>query len=253
MATSVAKKPTQKELADALKLNPTNSWALYNLGLLNYLKDDYKEAIKHWKTLKKLEPLDWDIRMKLIQAYWGAGQTKAANLEITELRAARDTGKHKDLTEKGFFICDQFQTGKVRVFALEYYELKGERPLAWKFILKSGDDTLDQHFSIGCYPSATEFARAEGAIGPKDRRYHLDGYRKGGAHKTYGFYTNRPDYGKIRDEVRRIISGDQKSISSMTPQKEEGEKDDADQATTAPESKPKADATPKPKLEERSQ
>ena len=146
-------------------------------------------------------------------------------MEIAELRKARESGKHTELNKKGFFICDQFQVEKIRAFVLEYYELKGDRPLAWKFILKSGEKSFDHHFSVGSYPSATEFARAEGSIGPKERRYHLDGYWNNGAHTTYNFYRNRPDYQEVRKEVVLIIKGDQKPISSMTPQNLKGEQD----------------------------
>ena len=213
--------PTKEELLDALKEDPTNPSALYNLGLLNFLNDDFGEAAKHWKTLKKLEPTDWKLRAKLIQAYWGDGKKKIANQEIAELRKARKSGKHPDLAEKKFFICDQFAVGEIRAFALEYYELKGERPLAWKFILRSGDDSLDHYISVGSYPSTTEFARAEGSIGPNEKRFHMDGYWKDGSHKTYGFYRNRPDYQVVRKQVRRILAGKQKAISSTAVEKEE--------------------------------
>lgn len=212
-----AQKPTKEELQDTLNKDPKNSWALYNLGLLTYLEDDFNGAAKHWKALKELEPADWQVRGKLIQAYRAAGENKSANEEITQLRKARESGKYDELNKKEFFICDQFQVGKVRAFVLEYYELKGERPLAWKFILKSGEKNLDHYFSVGSYPSTTEYARAEGSIGPKERQYHLDGYWKNGAHKTYSFYRNKPDYQEVRKEVMQIIKGDQKSISSTVP------------------------------------
>jgi len=240
-----AERPTKEELHIALKKNPKSSWALYNLGLTTYLEDDFKTAAKYWKTLKELEPTDWQVREKLIQAYWGAGDSKAANAEITQLRKARKSNEHTKLNKKGFFICDQFQVGETRVFVLEYYELKGERPLAWKFILKSGEKTLDHHFSS--YPSATEFARAEGSIGPKEYRYHLDGYWNNGAHTTYNFYRNRPGYQEVRKEVVRIIKGDQKPISSMTLNPK------AEQEATAPESRPDGDKKTNPESEGRPQ
>ena len=252
-ATLTAAEPTKEELSAALKEDPKDSWALYNLGLMTYLEDDFKTAAKHWKALKELEPEDWQVREKLVQAYWGAGESEAAISEIAELRKARESGNHAELNEKGFFICDQFQVGEIRAFVLEYYELKGERPLAWKFILKSGDETLDRHLSVGSYPSATEFARSEGSIGPDERRFHLDGYWVDGSHATYNFYRNRPSYGDVREEVQRIIKGDQKPVSTLTPQKTEGEQDGADQPATAPESKLEGNSKPQPESEGRSQ
>lgn len=217
-SAAITAEPTKEELVAALKEDPSDSWALYNLGLMNYLAEDFDAAIKHWKNLQTLNPDDWRVREKLVQAYWGAGDKKAANLEIAQLREARNSKKYKELAEKEFFICDQFQIGKVRAFVIEYYELKGERPLAWKFLLRSGDEDLDHRFSVGSYPSATDFARAQGTIAPNERQYHLDGYWNDGSHATYGFYRNRPDYQDIRNAVQQIIKGEKQAMSSMTPQ-----------------------------------
>ena len=253
-AIVAAAEPTKEELRAALKDDPEDSWALYNLGLMTYLEDDFEAAANYWKTLKELEPSDWQVREKLVQAYWGAGETEAADNEIAQLRKARESGEHDELNQKAFFICDQFQVGEIRAFVIEYYELKGDRPLAWKFVLKSGDEKLDHWLSVGSYPSATEFARSEGSIRPDERRFHLDGYWDDGSHATYNFYRNRPAYQNIREEVRRIIQGDQRPVSTLTPEKSKGEpQGGADQPATAPESKPQGDDKPKPESEGRSQ
>ncbi|WP_395741327.1 tetratricopeptide repeat protein [Prosthecobacter sp.] len=209
--------PTKEDLIAALKQDPSDQSALYNLGLLNYLEDNYAEAIKHWQTLRTLEPTDWRVREKLVQAYWGAGDTKAATTEIAALREARDSKKHPELSKKEFFICDQFQIGTIRAFVLEYYDLKGDRPLAWKFILRTGDEDVDHRYSVGSYDTATAVARELGTIGPNERQYHLDGYWTNGSHATYGFYRNRPDYQNIRTQVQQIIKGEMQPISSFTP------------------------------------
>ncbi len=209
--------PTKEELIAALKEDPSDPSALYNLGLMNYLAEDFAGAIKQWKTLQTLDPEDWRVREKLVQAYWAAGDKTAANAEITALREARNSKKYEELTKKEFFICDQFQIGKIRAFVLEYYELKGERPLSWKFILRSGDEDLDHRFSVGSYPAATAIAREQGTIGPDERQYHLDGYWNNGSHATYGFYRGRPDYQNVRNQVQQIIKGEMQPVSSMTP------------------------------------
>jgi tetratricopeptide (TPR) repeat protein len=205
--TAFATEPTREELAAALRANPSDMDALYNLGLMDYLTEDFAGAIRHWKALRALNPNDWRVREKLVQAFWGAGDKEAAVAETAELREARKSGTFPELTAKEFFVCDQFQIGEVRAFVLEYYDLKGDRPLAWKFLLKSGHDYLDHRFSVGSYETSTKFARAEGTIGPQDRLYHLDGYWANGSHVTYEFYHNRPDYLDVRKQVQQIIEG----------------------------------------------
>lgn len=217
VTTAIASEPTREELMAALRANPSDAEALYNLGLMNYLAEDFAGAIQHWKALRALNPNDWRVKEKLVQAFWGAGDKAAAVAEIAELREARKSGKYPELTAKDFFVCDQFQIGEVRAFVLEYYDLKGDRPLAWKFLLKSGHDYLDHRFSVGSYETSTKFARAEGTIGPQDRLFHLDGYWANGSHVTYEFYHNRPDYLDVRKHVQQIIQGQKGPVSSMTP------------------------------------
>jgi len=216
-----AEKPTQEELRAAIKENPHDTNALYNLAIQLYLKGDYKGAAKHWETIKKLDPNDWQVREKLIQTYWGSGNTQAAQSEIAELRAARKTRKYDELNKADFFICDQFQIDKTRAFVLEYYELKGEHPLAWKFILRNGDTKINHHYSVGNYSAATVGAINRGELGKDDTFFHLDGYWTNGSHTTYNLYKNRPNYQTVRKEVHNIMNGKQEPISSTVPQKSE--------------------------------
>ncbi len=217
LATTVlASGPTEEELLAALRENPSNLGALYNLGLMNYLAGDYDGAVRNWKALKKLDPTDWQVTEKLVQAYWGAGDSESANLGIAQLRAARESGKYPELNEKAFFICDQFKIGKIRVFALEYYELTGDRPLAWKFLLQSGGQTLDSSIAVASFSSPKE-----GTTGTGRHPFQLIGYSADGSRATYSFYKTRPDYAIVRSEVQQILQGNRKPTSVTTPTSEQ--------------------------------
>ena len=206
--------PTKEELKQALKADPNDRAALYDLGLNCYLSNDYAESIDAWERLEKLEPGDWKLRAKLIQAYWASGKEKDAAKRIEALRKDRASGSDKDLGEQKFFIRDQFLVGDVRVFTLEYFELEGDRPLLWKFILRKGEEALDRHFSVGSYPLTNEVMRRSGDIGPDERGFHLDGYNARGDHETFGFFKGAPDYGVIRKQVTEILKGARKAASS---------------------------------------
>lgn len=251
--SAVASGPTKEELLAALRADPSNSVALYNLGMLNYLADDFEDAAQYWKTLAGLEPTDWEVREKLIQAYWGLGNSEAANAEIAVLREAYQSGKHLELNEKGFFICDQIQVGKIRAYVFEYYEPKGKRPITWKFRLNSGEETLDHYLSVGSYPSATEFAREEGTIGPDEHKFHLDGYWSDGSHVLYGFYRNRPPYQVIRKEVQRILEGTQQPVSGTRPNSAKKDSGDAKGLTEDSEAKPGGAQNSQPESQPESQ
>lgn len=213
ITTTACPRPTNEQLIEALEANPKNEAALYNLGQNLYFQKNYKEAAKHWSKLKTLAPTDWQVRTKLIQTYWADGKNDLTNNEIKELRKARDSKKHPELSKAKFFIRDQFTVGKIKVFTLEYYELEGKRPLAWKFILQTEGKDLDHHISLGSYPSTTTVARELKEIGEKDRIFHLDGYWRNGSHATYGMYKNQPNYKKIREQVTKILSEKKKPIS----------------------------------------
>mgnify|MGYP000047141011 CR=1 FL=1 len=191
---------------------------LYNRGLQAYLDGDPAEAVACWGRLRELSPSDWRLREKLIQALWADGRFDEAGEEIAGLIRARESDQHEALREREFFVRDQFECAGIRVFALQYFALKGERPLLWKFVLRSGEETLDRHFSVGSYAATNAAMRAMGAIPADGRGYHLDGYRAGGVHETYVFFKGEPDYAGVRHAVAEILAGRRDPIASTDPE-----------------------------------
>src|SRR5690606_37198900 len=112
-------------------------------------------------------------------------------------RKQRASGKDEALSERTFFIRDQFVVGDVRVFTLEYFELTGDRALLWKFIPRRGKDALDPHYSLGSYAGTNESMRANGDLREGERAFHLDGYWQNDDHATYGFFKGQPQYSMI--------------------------------------------------------
>lgn len=218
-----------------LRENPDDTTALYNLGLMRYLDGKYEDALKHWTRCRKLDPEDWQVHAKIIQALHALGKTEQAEKESAELRAARKSGKNPELAAQKFYIRDQFEAGEFRVMVLEYYELEGERPLALKFRLLKGDESLDRFISLGSYPLTTELMRSQGLIGPKDRGWHLDEYEADGGHKTYGIYPKRPAYPKLRKMVAEILKGERQPESSFSPGTEQPAKEDSPDKKEKPE------------------
>ncbi|MBB5353953.1 tetratricopeptide (TPR) repeat protein [Haloferula luteola] len=220
----MAAEPSKDDFKKALEEDPNDRSALYNFGMASYMDEDYAQAIDSWQRLEKLEPADWQLKAKLIQAYWAAGQHDKAEATIGELRAARSAGKSDELKKQTFFIRDQFVVGEFRVFTLEYFDLAGERPLLWKFILRSGDKAASRYFSLGSYDSTNEFMRTNGDLKPDERAFHLDGYSSNGDHQTFSFFRERPKYEAVRSQVIEILHGKRSEISS-TRATNEGERD----------------------------
>ena len=217
-----AEAPNKDDLREALKADPYDRLSLYNLGLMNYLEGEYKFAINYWVRLKDLEPNDWHVRAKLIQAYSASKDIENREKEIKEIINKRNSGKYEDLSSKGFFIRDQFAVDDKTIFVFDYYDMNPEwklGPMIWKFYIKYSNPVDDGLFiSLGSYDATTEFSRSMGEIGADERLYHLDGYWESGKHSTYGFYKTKPDYDMIKNQVIDIIKGKKKERSSTTPQ-----------------------------------
>ena len=207
----LAQAPTKADLISALEENPENRSALYNLDLLNYLSGTPKDSIEPWTKLEVLEPLDWQLKAKIIQAYSASGEKEERERRINELKEQKASGNHPELNTEKFFIRDQFQAGDFYVYVFDYYDMDADwrmGPIAWKFYLNKDDEDLPRFISLGSYDTTTEIAREVGDIGKNDRIFHLDEYWSDGSHVTHGMYKNLPEYELIKAHVLRILEGE---------------------------------------------
>jgi len=216
----LAQAPTKDDLISELEENPENRAALYNLGLLNYLSGAPEDSIAPWLKLELLEPHDWPLKAKIIQAYSATGQTEEREKRIKELKEQKASGEHPELNEEKFFIRDQFQAGDFYVYVFDYYDMDAGwhmGPLSWKFRLTQNGENIPRFISLGSYDTTTLFAREAGDIGENDRIFHLDEYWSDGSHATHGMYTNQPEYDPIKVKVIKILEGKSAPQSSFKP------------------------------------
>jgi len=74
---------------EALAISPKAPGILYNAGLAAYLAGKYERATELWGRLKEIDPADWQVRAKLVQAWQALGKLEkrdAERAEIYELR-----------------------------------------------------------------------------------------------------------------------------------------------------------------------
>ena len=158
--------------------------------------------------MEKLDPANWKLKAKLIQAYSSAGDKVRREAKIEELKAIRAAGSISSLNQSRYFVRDQFVVDGLRVYALEFFNMDAGwalGPVLWKFELTKGDRSIGRFISLGSYDQTTEYSRQTGSIGPNDRVFHLDGYGPNQDHKTLGMYKNQPDYDFIRDQVIKVV------------------------------------------------
>jgi len=206
---------TEKHLLAAIEQKPNDIDSHYNLGQLYQNTKQHSLAVKHFKTVVEIDPNDWGALSKLVQVNESLKDYEARDAAIESIYEVWRSGVNEDLSEQGFYIREQKLTENGKIFALEYFELKG--PRARKYVFKLQDEQTEElkfDVSLGSYDHTTEFARAKGKIGPDERRYHLDGYGPDRSHYTYAFFDYLPTYETVKELALKALAGEQKTISS---------------------------------------
>ncbi len=222
VVSASAEPSTIDELEARLKDDPNNEVVLYNLGMTLYLANEPQRACVPWSRLKELAPNDWEVQKKLIQAYSACGVSHKEKREqaIGELYKLRDSEEIPELSNATFFIRDQFAFEDRWVFVFEYYDMDaGWRlgPLLWKFYVTKDGEPTDRFVSVGSYDAVTILAVAKGQIEEDERMYHLDEYLADGAHRTHGFFFEKPDYDQIKALTLQIFEEELEPISTFDP------------------------------------
>lgn len=209
---------------ELLEAEPEATGALYNGGLCAYLLGKYGKASELWLRLKALEPGDWQVRAKLVQAWQALDAKERRDAERKELYDLRATLDDPELRDREFFCRDQFRAAGHRVVAFEHFELVGPRAIRYYFAV-TDPEGRQFHISLGSYDTMNRIVKeAYGEDAP--RRFHLDGYYDDG-HATFMMYVGEPGYDEVREQVVEILLGTRKPISSSrlgppSPEKEGG-------------------------------
>tara|TARA_R110002072_G_scaffold160055_3_gene311203 strand:- start:1605 stop:2552 length:948 start_codon:yes stop_codon:yes gene_type:complete len=225
------------EYEAVLALDPDAEGALFNAGLTAYLTDAYRDALRHWTRLEKLDPSDWTLQKKLIQTHQALGDAVSRDARIKKLYALRSGGKNAKLAAETFFCRDQFKVGHFAVFSYEHFELKGERAVRIYFVVEDmRTRNRDYHLSLGSYAmtNAVYQQRLKEEGKPPQRLYHLDGYQ-GLNHETWQFYAGEPDYDLVRKHVREALEVRIAREKEDAPKKDDAlKKEDAPKKDNAP-------------------
>jgi len=203
---------------EAIAILPNEPAILFNGGLAAYGSKDYALAADLWKRNKSVDPSDWHVRAKLIQAYQALDKLAERDAERTELFELWKAGKLAELKQQFQYCRDQFEIKGKKVMAFELFELKGERALRYVFSILNETENGEQfRISLGSYGMTNAIWRETRNPKPKEgeRLFHLDGYFKGG-HATYGMYFPEPSYDDVRRKVIEILEGKGNPISSST-------------------------------------
>jgi hypothetical protein len=180
-----------------------------------YLSDQPKEALVYWSRLKVLDPEDWGLRIKLIQAYEASGQRKERDAERARLIKLRKGSSDAGLRKLRFYCRDQFVVSKARVMVFEYFELEGDEAVRWSFNVFNADGrSVKARYTLGSFRITNAIAREQKLIKPGERLFHLDGYQQDGqAHEFFASFVGEPDYDRVKAAVLEILQGKRKPRS----------------------------------------
>lgn len=201
-----------------LATDPDNHVALFNAGLAAYLLGRPEESVACWTKLKELTPEDWRLRCKLIQAYQALGRSRERDDEREGLLQVRSVTHDDELRRARKFCRDQITMGDSRIMVFEFFELEGDMPIRYSFdVPDSSGQQVAARYTLGAYESTNAYARDTGQIQPGQRLFHLDGYKPGGVHETYGFFVGEPDYDTVRSAVMQVLQGTWQSVTRSSP------------------------------------
>jgi tetratricopeptide (TPR) repeat protein len=201
-----------------LATDPDNHVALFNAGLATYLLGRPEQSVAYWARLKELVPEDWRVRSKLIQAYQALGRGRERDDERAGLLQLRSVTQDEELRRARKYCRDQFTVGDSQFLVFEFFELEGDWPIRYSFdVLDSSGQRVAARYTLGAYKTTNAYARDAGQIQPGQRMFHLDGYKPGGVHETYGFFVGEPDYDTVKSAILQILQGTRQSVSSSHP------------------------------------
>lgn len=189
---------------EALRLAPDRTVALYNGGLAAYQAGHPDQAAELWDRLSCKDTADIGVRIKLVQAWQAAGRLDRrdrARQEVLDLHAQQSAAER---ARKPRFCRDQFVVGAVRVMAFEYFELTGARPVRYRFSILNEEGGEADFLTLGSFPEITAAAREDGAVGPRDQAFHLDG-SFGTEYRNYSLAATEPSYDDCRKKVEAIL------------------------------------------------
>ena len=185
---------------------------LFTLGRMN-------ESLEEFRTAARLAPEDWNIPTSLIQVHEALGMQKERDAQVERLRQMRGSGKYKELSAQQAFCRDVFEVDGKRVMAFESFEINGERPIRYSFVVspRKGSEIL-YRVSLGSYKEVIDAAKKAGEIREGEPYFQLDADYPDGSHALFGFFKgSQPAYGNLKELVRAIVRGERQPLSRTEP------------------------------------
>jgi|GEM_PF-550863 len=184
---------------------------LYNIGLYEYLKQEYDKSEIAFTELIELAPSDFHSYAKLIQVYYGKKEYEKAAPYREKLYEAYNKGILKD-NLKEMFCFDQFNWEDKSILAFEKFATK-EGELYYKHVFYVKNETGKTEFTI-----QTENSPISAELGgPK----YAIGMSKEDSHSTFRFIEENFEYDELKSIIIQILEQEINAVSSSTFERKE--------------------------------
>ena len=172
---------------------------LFNIGLFEQLKENYKESEAAFSELVEIKPNDYHSYAKLIQIYnHNKEYDKIPSLKAILYEAHKNNLLDENLSD--MFCIDQFKVNNKRIQAFERYEEGDKSDIYNKLLFYIIGDDGDIEYRI-----QTEYSPAAVAFG--SGKYMLCA-NKGGSHLNYSIvFDDDTSYETIKENVISILKG----------------------------------------------
>jgi hypothetical protein len=196
---------------------PDSPSVLWNLGISAIIAEEYSIAAETWSRFRRIEPDNWEVLPKLIQAYQGLSKFEERNNVRSELMGFYNDGEKSNLSEQSKYCREQYPIDGGRVFVYEYFKpFSMERIKFYEafYVNKSGE--LLFSVSMGSYQSTNQIDLELGNHKEDERLYHFDIYSSEGTHETVGFYSASEPFSY--DKASKVLK--ESVLSKLTRQEE---------------------------------
>jgi tetratricopeptide (TPR) repeat protein len=179
----------------AVKADPKHVDALYNAGQLRYNRKEFAKALECWSKARLLAPADFGVAKKVLQATNALGDraaAKKAREAVFEIWRTSQDDQVRKLTE---YVFDQFDVGKLHVYAFETFEPKGDLYCVYTFRAAGPDNKIVGTVQL----ESSKIIREMGTP-------YILGYTTGAVHHTTSStFKELPTYEALKPQIVRLV------------------------------------------------
>lgn len=171
--------------------------------------NDHDLAIRLFEELERMIAPDFFVFEGLVLAYTAEGEIEKAEIKRKALIEFWSNSVDSRVRARKVFRREQMTVAGQDVVVLERLDQGCPICVVYEALPIGANGRPEYKISMGSYETTNQFIQESGLDGqkPAGRIHHLDAYREGGLHETYGFFDGLLPYSDFRKMVTDVITG----------------------------------------------